>query len=319
MLHLIDFYSFPVSYTKDWEIFISQFPEETDDFSTQDIRDSCSRINQLIHRLYEEEPEYRTQMNIYFIWQDLLTDITGSKSIYAEKALDWFATQLRNMIVCDQKEIQDSVWYSLGVDYFECGPHGKYLFPRLYDSLPDSQIERLMMSSISIPWKDKATTYRNAIQRKEHHVFLAIALEHSCKAYCYHSAIASEALEILKQLTIPKEQYQKIYTLLTKPIQVKIRQVYKLQTPLQDGTTGFLSIVSDQEQIPTWFPFAALWINGQKVGVFQENYHQIQWEKLIKTHGFSKLKEQEYQEKILIVNIPFKEAWKGKTAELRPL
>jgi hypothetical protein len=102
-----------------------------------------------------------------------------------------------NMINCDNPEIVKSIWYAISVDYFECGTDGSWMLPIIYRELDEKEMAQLFIYSISIPWTGKAETFRQMIQNKAHHAMLADALYQSCKAYCYASAKASEALEIL--------------------------------------------------------------------------------------------------------------------------
>jgi hypothetical protein len=224
-----------------------------------------------------------------------------------------------NMIVCNNPAIVDSVWYAIGVDYFECGNHGGFLFPIMYDQLPDKHIAQLVMASISIPWKGKVQTYRKIAANKAYHKMLAQALEDSCHAYCNGSAKSSEAMKILKRLDIDPVLYQQVSKTLTAPVEVDVVQIVSLETISKDGITGFVSVVNKSLLVaPTWFPYAELWIGNVCVGTFEEEYYRRSWSTIKSEYGINVPENHVYQEKILATKIPLNDNWIGKIGELRP-
>lgn len=318
---IIKQYDFARSYEKDWDAFLSSFPggdQLKEGTVTFRIRECCCAIDKLIRRLYRSDPGYGTQMDIYFAWKGLKGLIEDHPKRQTTIALNWFVRQLMNMIVCNNPAIKESIWYAMGVDYFECGTDGAFLFLPMYEGLPDADIPQLVRYSSSIQWESKVITYHQMMKNREHHTILANALQDSCGAYCYGSANAAEALKILNRLDIGRELYHQVWDTLTTPFPATVRHVAQSESTSPDGVTGFLSILADNPRTPTWFPFAELWIENRYVGTFEAEHCHGGW-KYLKTHHPIILPETEMsQEKILRVKIPFDNQWAGKSAHVKP-
>lgn len=317
------YYNFDISYEKEWSKFIGQFPKDDElekGSIAEEINQSCHELNRSIQHLYKYDPEYSAQCDIRWAWSGLINLLEEDNSIFMTNAKSWFVKQIINMINCTNPKIVDSIWYAISVDYFECNKNGSWMFPIMYEKLNERNMEKLMMYSISIPWKSKMETYRKAIQNKKHHELLADTLYHSCKAYCHGSAKASEALEILNRLSISKTIHTKVFDILTTPIEVDIMESIELPMISNKGITGFVSIYHND--IPTWFPYAELWIADTYVGTFNEDNLRISWRGQDSIHSKYHIptpEEQSIQEYILPITIPFKKDWKGKTGLLKPI
>jgi hypothetical protein len=314
-------YNFKEEYQNDWHAFIAQFnngSEPKDEIIIFEIRKFCSVINNLIQQLYESNPTYQTQVEIFFAWKDLKRIIEENKTVYTEKALNWFVRQIMNMIICNDIKIIDSIWYAIGVDYFECGTHGTSLLPKMYEELPENQIPKLIKYTNSIPWNDKLETYKQIVLNQQQHTILATALYDSCHAYCFGSVKASEAMEILNQLSIDEKLYEQVSNILTMPVQVKVRQIVSLEKISHDGITGFLSIVDNGVVSPTWFPYAELWIENEYIGTFEKDYYKLSWASIKSDYGTNASVEQLHQEKILVTKTAFNMDWADKIGELKP-
>lgn len=319
-------YDFHKSYEKEWKKFISQFPDDNElehDSLTLEIKECCSKLNRKFQYLYENDPSYSSQMEIRRQWKELEFIVNEYKSVYTEQIHSWFVAQIVNMINCNNKEIVESTWYTLAVDYFECTTEGAWLFPKMYQVLSGKNLEKLVCYSISIPWKYKIETYRSMILNTNHHEILADAIYRSCKAYCYGSCKSSEAIEILEQLTIPNKQYKEVHEILNTPIQVEILEVIEQKEFPNDEITGFVSIHHMEcKTIPTWFPYASLWIDKNCIGTFNENYNDIRWKEWNSINSIYRIpipKKQKHQEHILCVKVPFNINWKNKKAFLKPI
>lgn len=319
-------YDFHKSYEEDWKKFIAEFPGDSEldeDVIVVEIKRCCYELNRLIQYLYTKAPSYATQIEIRFKWRDLEHILEEYKTIYAEKALSWFVKQIINMINSNNSEVVKSIWYAIGVDYFECGTEGYWLFPKIYQTLPERHLEKLIRYSISIPWKDKVETYRKMSLNTHHHAALADALYFSCEAFCHGSCKSSEAIEILKEITISEVRRKQVFKVLTTPIQVEILEVIEQTTLPNDEITGFVSIHQfSGKGIPTWFPYAELWIDNTYIGTFDEDYCDIRWRgwnSINTKYNLTTPEEQKHQEHILCVKVPFNINWKNKKATLKPV
>ncbi len=327
-------YDFQESYEKDWRIFISQFPDDSEldeDSMIVDIKECCHDLDRLIQHLYKVDPEYSTQSEIRYAWKKLQAILEEEEFIldedetrHAEKALYWFVSQIINMTNSCNPKVVESIWYAIGVDYLECGDESSWMFPRMYKEMPERDMKQLIIASISTPWKHKVETYREMVLNPDHHGMLAEALEHSCKAYCFESAKCSEAMEILKELTIPDALYQQVSEVLTTTVKVKIVETREFKEASDEGFTGFLSICNNESpfsSFPTWFPNAELWIGNKHIGTFEENTYRLQWrgwDSITSRYRISTPHKQEIHEYILCVKIPFSKKWKGKVGVLKP-
>ncbi|MBL0684082.1 hypothetical protein [Aquimarina mytili] len=325
----IEYYDFHESYEKDWEGFISQFPPDNtldEESLTFDIKTSCCKIDLLIRILYKVEPDYSTQIDIRYAWRQLKDYIEEEpENFYAIKSLHWFVRQLINMIVCDNDKIVKSIWYALGVDYFECGDDGGWLFSKMYKKLPDNEACKLIESSGSIPWGDKVQTYQKIVKNKDYHESLAIAIQYSVNAYCYGSAKSSEAIEILNQLDIHSMYYNSTTAILITPIKIKIIEIVRVQQKNKyDDEVCFIEVqlIDDVISIPTWFPYAELWIANQCI-VSLENSSKSNslWSDINKHYDIIAPKEEEgAQAKIILgLPIPFSTKWKGAVGQIKPI
>jgi hypothetical protein len=322
------YYNFHTSYQQDWLRFIAQFPkaDELEEGSiTAEIKASVYELDIVIQLLYSVTHDYSGQMEMRWAWRKLVSLFEEDESIYEAPTHSWFIAQIINMINCDNPEIVKSTWYAISVDYFECGMDGSWMFPIMYYELDEADMAQLIIYSISIPWTGKAETYRQMIQNKAHHAMLADALYHSCKAYCYTSAKASEALEILNQLTVSETLYDQAFEILTTPIPVKFKEAIELAEVSKDGITGFVSIVlasSDTETPPTWFPYAELWIGDTHIGTFEEDTYNLEWtgwDSVNSRYGIATPEKKGHQEHVLCVKIPFQKGWRNKTGLLKPI
>ena len=315
-------YNFHESYQADWQRFISQFPQSDTldpDSLNYALQEWCYSLHKLIEHLYQQDTGYGSQMEIRFHWRRLESILEEHDTDDSQKVLDWFVTQLLNMINCNDTSIVESIWYSIGVDYFECGTDGRWLFPKLYQSISEKDLPHLIISSYSIPWKYKVATYKAMVAHSAQHEMLADALYYSCKAYCHTSCKSSEAVEILNQLDIPQQRHEQVLEKLTNPAPVKVVHAIAQTTKANDNVTGFVSIVGD---IPTWFPYASLWIEDQCIGQFEEEYTQVRWrgyDSINTKYKLSTPEQQGHQEHILCVKVPFNVDWEDQDAVLKPL
>lgn len=314
-------YDFHQSYESEWEIFLAQFPEEKAlDGEMNAVINICRELDRLIRYLYQEAPEYKTQMDIRYAWYGLKEILTQKTNKYAQPAWGWFVCQLMNMMnSCDDKVVA-SIWYALGVDYFECTDDGAWLFPRMYEELPEALKARLLRNSISIPWKAKKATYEKMIQNQAHHEMLARALQASCRAYCHGSIRSSEAMALLRVLEISAAMRKEVTDILTSPISVRIKNLVILDGLAKDGLRGFISIQAKSgEPIPTWFPFAELWVGETCLGTFMEDYYLMKWSQLAETYGFVGPDSQSAQEHILAIEVAVNPDWSRGEGVLKPL
>jgi hypothetical protein len=319
----LNLFKFDESYASEWNAFIDLFPkdEELDQESlTLEIKQYCQQLNVLFQELYTTKSDYAMQCEIRWVFNPLMSVLQEEDSVYTEHVKVWFLQQVMNMINCDNPKIVESIWYAISVDYFECSTAGSWMFPIMYKELAEKDMKKLLMYSISIPWKDKVETYREMIDTAAHHEMLADALYHSCNAYCHTSAKSSEALEILNQLTISKAEYDKVFNMLTQPIEVHIVAAIPLSKSNKDQITSFVSIQS--QHIPTWFPYAELWVDNNCLGQFSEENLNLTWKGYNSIQSRYKIatpEEQGHQEHILQVKIAFEKNWQGKRAVLKPV
>lgn len=282
----IEDYSFDDLYEDNWQKFKSSIYNDLEIKQLHFAKKWLLGLDELIRVLYQKEPGYSTQMEIYFHWKNLQYQLEKDpNNRILNQLLNWFCRQLINMIVCYNLEINKSVWYAIAVDYFECGTDGKWLFAPLYKQLPDYEIEELIQYSISIDWVAKKDCYWLVLANKNHHQFLAEAIMGSCSAYCFGAIKSSEALEILDQLVIDNEFDQRIKGRLLDPIPIKIDHILEIAIEKQQEYTHILAISSQRlSSFPTWFPFAELWVDGQNIGSIEHSYLGNNWEYIRKEY-----------------------------------
>ncbi|WP_196889004.1 hypothetical protein [Aureivirga sp. CE67] len=273
-------YNFDKSYHNDWTKFISFFQNvnlEEDSLVSQ-IKECCEYLNEKIRYLYESEPNYGSQMEIRFEWKDLKVLLVKNNSIFLEYALDWFSSELVNMINSDNPKVVDSIWYILGVDYFECTEDGYWILPKIYEKIPEKFRKKLIAYTASIPWKSKIETYKEIVLNPNYHESLADVIYNSCFALCHYSCFSYEALEILRKLDISKTKFQEVFEILTKPVQVEFVNFLKIEEKSIDDVKGFITISAQKyKRIPTWFPYAELWVDTVFLGNFEEKYYDFRW------------------------------------------
>lgn len=316
----MELYNFKKSYEKDWLDFSSQFEweyaDEDDYLGT--IKTWCLELSEQLKKLYEAAPGYGTQMDIYFHWC-WLKEILGKnpKHPIGQKVLTWFCQQLYNMICCDDAEVQESIWYAIGVNYFECGTSGYWLFLPLYRQLPEKELERLILHSCSIDWGAKKEAYHEVAKNKKHHRFLAEALYDSTNAYCYGAIKASEGLAVLEKLNIDAALQQKVYQKLTEPIEIVVEEVIPVTPRKKQKTKCFISISGvGVYTFPTWVPFAALWVEDICIGTLENCDISHSWSYAAKEYNFE---APQSGGRILSFDTILPQNLKGKKGFLRPL
>ncbi len=266
----------------------------------------------MILKLIQADPEYRTQMEIYFHWKGLERILNEHNDPFALSTLKWFARLLVNMIVGYDSQITESIWYALSVNYFECGMDGYWLLPLMYKMLPEDEVIELIGRSSSIDWEGKVGTYRAAISNQEFHEPLADALYKGCQAYCVGSIKPSEALSILNQLTISEYQKNLTTRILSSPVEVKVIEGVQLPEKTEEGIECFVAI---EGSVPTWFPFAEFWIDEHRVGSIEHAYFGSKWESVASKYNFP---IPENEGKIIGLKLPFSDKWLGEKALLKP-
>lgn len=316
----IEYYSFQDSYEKEWREFIAQFPlgnDPKEGAEAAEVREWCVDLHDYVLTLINDTPEYSTQMEIYFHWKGLERKLKEGNNPWVERALQWFASLLVKMMVCDHSEINESLWYAIGVNYFECGMDGFWLLPLMFDQVPHSERDGLIEKTLSIDWAGKVDTYKRVAATNQHQEALLSAIYHSCHAYCFEAAKASEALEILNQLNTENvflaNETRKV---LSNPVEVQVMDHVQLEQRSESGVCCFLAIEREEGFIPTWFPFAELWVDGEFVQSLEDSYFGLSWENVARDHGFE---APEGIGKIIGLKNPWDGNWSSKKVALKPI
>jgi len=315
----MELYNFKNAYQKDWAHFSSQFDWDNanadEHFGT--LKTWCIGLSEQLENLYGETPEYGMQMEIYFhwLWLKEMLDKNPTNPI-SQKVLTWFCQQLCNMVCCDNAEIRESIWYAIAVNYFECGDSGYWIFLPLYRQLPDDELEKLIKYSSCIHWAAKKEAYNEVVKTEKHHLYLANALYNSTNAYCLGAIKSSEGLAILAQLKIDAAMQQKVYQKLSEPIEIIIEEVIIVVPQKRQLIKGLLSVSGlGFYTLPTWFPFATLWVEDVCIGTLENSYIGNSWSYVAKEYNFEAPKTRGW---ILSFDKALQQNLKGKKGFLKP-
>ncbi len=267
---------------------------------------------------YSSDSSYSIQMEIYFSWKSLQSQLEEEKCKESRKVLNWFIREIHQMFESENDEIKESIWYAIGVNYFECGNDGYWLFKDLFNLSNQKAKEQLLQYSISISWEGKVETYQMIAQKyHDFHQQLADALLNSCHAYCYESLKPWEALEILNTLKISDNKYQLVFKEICTPKKVTIKRIIETKGDLKNEIKCFLQF--DKNGImPTWYPYAELWIDNKKIVNCPSDYHKLTWKEIIKEYNLEE-EESDSRNDIIPIYVNYNEEWLEQIVEIRPL